>query len=139
VGMTSFRCGHNNDAAVLINESVNLQLALVGMKALCDKAFGRDTFISPLPKAGQNINAAPSQLSALCKIRVTVEWCFGEVFARFPYLKDRYKAKVFQTSPSSHFVVGVILTNCLKCFRGCNSTTYFSNATPLTIQEYLRP
>jgi hypothetical protein len=138
LGLTKFLVGKNNDAFVVSAESVNTHLAMMNAKAICDKAFATENFIAALPK--ENMTAyfeySSEQFKAISGLRTNIEWAFGEVFEKFPYLQIKMKQRIYQTSPASVYLVAVLMANCLKCFRGSKATTFYG-LKPLTVEEYL--
>lgn len=133
--------GSANDPGMVISNNLPGHLALASahqplgqppVKVLGDKAFGASTHIAPFPKENTALYNQMSdiQRNALSKLRVIVEWSFGEVQEEYPYVKVRDRQKIGATIPIKVFTVACFLRNLKRIGRGSNATLYMGVEPP---------
>ncbi len=74
--------------------------------------------------------------SKMNKGRTSVEWGFGQVMARFPYIDPPEFKRLGGTCTGQHYINATFKTNILTCLNG-NMTSNCFNLSPPTLQEYL--
>jgi len=72
----------------------------------------------------------------MSKERVGIEWNFGFVKMRCPFLDDVDKMKIQENDVRLRVRVGIFLTNLCTCLRGNGTSRYFSMQSP-SIAEYM--
>ena len=136
VGLSAGWPGRQNDPAVLSLLNVEQHLQNAGMIAICDSIFSHTMTTRPIPKANQTMQYSPQQLNAVSSVRVSIEWAFGELTTKMPFLIQYWKQKVYHTCPAKTFQVGVLLSNLRRCLEGGNALTYFDEEI-IDVESYL--
>ena len=77
----------------------------------------------------KNFNAAMS------KVRISVEWLFGDISTYFKFVDYKKNLKLYLNSIGKIYIVSAILRNAHTCIYGNQTSTYF-NLDPPTLQEY---
>jgi nuclease HARBI1 len=102
-----------------------------------DPAYGcSDQFVCPYP----TVLFTPEKKKfnkIMSKLRVAVEWSYGDVVRYWSYLDMKSRMKSQQIPVTQLYVVAVLLTNCLTITRGGNTTSDYFSLAPPTLQEYL--
>ena len=75
--------------------------------------------------------------SLMSKVRVSVEWCFGDVIRSFAFLDFAKNLKVLLQPVAKLYIVGCLLSNCRSCLYGNITSEFFGCETP-TLENYLR-
>ena len=70
----------------------------------------------------------------MSKLRVCVEWSFGDVLRHWKQMD--MKMKIQQTPCAVLFNVAVLLTNCITMIRGQNTTSIYYGINPPLLNEY---
>jgi predicted nucleotidyltransferase len=73
------------------------------------------------------------------KVRISIEWNYGQTTNIFGYLDYRKNCKILAggSNIAKCYVIGTLLKNCYNCFYGCQTASYFKMAPP-SIESYLR-
>lgn len=71
----------------------------------------------------------------MAKMRIAIEWCFGELKSRNPILNRWNLLKVQQMDVAKLVRVAVLMRNAHCCLHGCNATHYFNMNKP-SLAEY---
>jgi hypothetical protein len=101
-----------------------------------DPAYGCTShFICPydtvlLTEEKKNFNKTMS------KLRICVEWAFGDVVRYWSALDMRSQMKIQRTPCALHYTVAVLLTNCITMLRGRNVTSTYFGLQPPLLEEY---
>lgn len=74
---------------------------------------------------------------AMSRVRVTVEWGFGDINTNWAFLDFKKNMKLFLSPVGKLYMVGSLLTNTLTCVRGDNKTSEFFDCAPPTMEQYL--
>ena len=74
---------------------------------------------------------------AMSKVRVSVEWVFGDVINYYKFLDFRKNLKIQLSAVGKMYIVCALLQNARSCFYG-NSTSSFFDCNPPNIQEYFQ-
>ncbi|XP_030842389.1 uncharacterized protein LOC115924448 [Strongylocentrotus purpuratus] len=91
---------------------------------------------APFPTA----NITPEQAAfnrAMSKVRITVEWSFGDVINFFKYTDFKKSQKILLSSCAKMYMVSAILTNAHTCIYGNNTSSYFELQPP-SLDEYFQ-
>lgn len=72
----------------------------------------------------------------MSKMRIAVEWEFGDLYEQFAFLSFKYNHKIFIQQVAKCYLVSTILKNCRTCLYGSQTSQYF-NCSPPTLEEYL--
>lgn len=91
---------------------------------ICDSIFAHAARQKPIPKGNAAFQYSAPQRQAISSMRIMCEWDFGDVQIQCPFLNDEWKQKSCATAPTLNFRMSTLLTNFLKCSRGCNSNDY---------------
>jgi hypothetical protein len=88
----------------------------------------------------QGVNLTEQQISynqIMSKMRVCVEWEFGELYEQFAFLAFKMNQKLLLQPVNKYFVVACILKNCQTCLYGCQISIYF-NVSPPSVERYIK-
>ncbi|KAF0731430.1 hypothetical protein Ae201684P_007059 [Aphanomyces euteiches] len=108
-----------------------------GMFIYGDPAYPLRDWLSS-PYKGSKITAPQSRFnSKMSSVRVSVEWCFGEVLRYWAFLDFMKNLKVFLSPVAKLYLIGVFFTNCLNCARQGNQTSRFFHLMPPPLKRYL--
>eukprot|EP00644_Phytophthora_capsici_P014658 jgi/Phyca11/128795/e_gw1.78.45.1 len=101
-----------------------------------DPAYGcTNVFCSPFK--GCRVDAPEQAVNAaMSKVRVTVEWSYGEITRYFSYLDFKRHQQSGQTPVATLYKIGVLFTNCITIARGKNNNSKYFNCRPPTFDEY---
>ena len=72
---------------------------------------------------------------SMSRVRVTVEWLFGDIVNYFRFLDFKKNLKIGLSSVGKLYVVATILRNGLTCMQP-NNTSKFFELEPPTVEEY---
>ena len=88
------------------------------------------------PFRGLNLtNEQKAYNTSMSKVRVEVEWVFGDISKFFSFLDFKRNLKIGLSPVGKMYIVCSLLTNSRTCLYGSMSSSYFDLAPP-TIQEY---
>lgn len=73
--------------------------------------------------------------SSMSKVRVEVEWIFGDVINYFKFLDFKKNLKIGLSAVGKMYVSCAIMQNAHTCLYGSTSSTYFG-VDPLTLDQY---
>lgn len=73
--------------------------------------------------------------SAMSRVRISVEWLFGDVINYFKFLDFKKNLKIQLSSVGKMYVVCALLRNALTCLYG-NETSEFFGLDPPTLHNY---
>ncbi|KAE9023074.1 hypothetical protein PF010_g14479 [Phytophthora fragariae] len=100
-----------------------------------DPAYGC-TNVFCCPFKGCRIDAPRQTVNkAMSKVRVSVEWSYGEITRYFSYLDFKRQQQVVTTPVATLYKLGILFTNCITIARGRNNSKYFNCPSP-TFDEY---
>lgn len=71
--------------------------------------------------------------TAMSKVRMSVEWLFGDISTYFKFIDFKKNLKLYLSSIGKMYVVCAILRNALTCLYG-NQTSSFFDLDPPTLQ-----
>ena len=74
---------------------------------------------------------------AMNKVRVTVEWLFGEIKTYFKFVDFKTQLKVGLSSIGKIYLVCGLLQNARTCLYGNKVSEYFE-MDPITLEEYFQ-
>ena len=74
--------------------------------------------------------------SSMSKVRVTVEWMFGEVINNFKFTDFKKNLKIGLSCVGKFHRVSAILTNAHTCLYKNNVTQYFAIDPPLLEESF---
>ena len=74
--------------------------------------------------------------TAMSKVRIGVEWVFGDITNFFKFLDFKKNLKIGLSPIGKMYLVCALLMNCHTCMYGSMTSTYFQMEPP-TLQEYL--
>ena len=74
---------------------------------------------------------------SMSKVRMSVEWIFGDVINDFKFLDFKKNLKIGLSAVGEMYIVGAILRNCLTCLYG-NLTAEYFDVQPPVLEDYLR-
>ncbi|KAJ1438391.1 hypothetical protein B484DRAFT_344267, partial [Ochromonadaceae sp. CCMP2298] len=124
------------------NSNVNSILAGAQLYSLiqhwvyCDKGYSNNTHVrSAAHGPGYVSHLQWFHNAMMSRARVTIEWGFGKVYARCPFLKRPSLLKLQQTDVARLVRVAVFLTNAHTCMRQSGTGIYFDCAAP-SLAEY---
>jgi hypothetical protein len=75
--------------------------------------------------------------TALSSVRIAVEHAFGHTGTQWGYITFAKGLEEGRSPVACYFSTAVLLMNCMKCFRGCQTSTRFE-IDPPSIQDYLQ-
>lgn len=88
---------------------------------------------------GAHVTDEQNRLNLLMsRLRVAVEWRFGEILRDFAFVDFRKNLKLYLQPVGKLYVVCALLSNCKCCLQG-NSTSDLFRTEPPTLNEYLQP
>ena len=73
---------------------------------------------------------------AMSKVRISVEWGFGEVARYFAFCAYPYDLKLDKQPVATYWRVAALLYNCRSCLYGNQSNRYYGVETP-DLEDYL--
>lgn len=73
----------------------------------------------------------------MSKLRVSVEWEFGDLDRQFAFIDFKKNLKIFLQPVAKYYFVAAILKNCQNCLYQCQTSKYF-DLKPPKLEEYLR-
>lgn len=89
------------------------------------------------PYIGSNLTDEQREFNTtMSKLRICVEWEFGELFEQFAFLRYKFNQKIFLQPLKKYMFVSTILKNCQTCLYGSQTSIYF-NIFPPTLESYL--
>ena len=100
-----------------------------------DKGYANDTHIFA---AHHGVFVTPAQEHdnwIMSRLRVEVEWGFGKVYTRCPFLKRPSIFKLRGVDVAKYLRVATLLTNAHTCLRQSQAGLYFDCVAP-TLQSY---
>ena len=100
-----------------------------------DRGYVNDEFISA---AARGIHVTPLQIMdnwIMSKIRVSIEWLFGKVRSRCPFLNRKYLMKLQGIDIERYSRVAILLTNAHTCIHQSQAGLYFDVSAPI-LEEY---
>lgn len=71
--------------------------------------------------------------TAMSKVRMSVEWLFGDISTYFKFIDFKKNLKLYLSSIGKMYVVSAILRNAVTCLYG-NQTSSFFDLDPPTLQ-----
>jgi len=74
--------------------------------------------------------------SLMSKIRVAVEWTFGNIVMLYKFVDFAKGQKLMESPLAKHYVVAVLLANCHTCIYGVQHNEYF-DCDPPSLADYL--
>jgi nuclease HARBI1 len=72
----------------------------------------------------------------MSKVRVSVEWLYGDVTRYWATLDMKQQNRIQQTPVAQMYTVSVLLTNCITTVRGSNTTSTYFGLNPPTLAQY---
>lgn len=87
--------------------------------------------VNRLTPAQQQFNTKMS------KLRICVEWEFGEIFEQFAFLDFKKNQKIFLQPVAKYMKVAAILKNCQTCLYGSETSSYFE-VDPPSLESYIK-
>jgi transcription initiation factor TFIID subunit TAF12 len=101
-----------------------------------DAAFGRGEHMQCMYKNVEGDAQKEQANEVMAKVRVAVEWGFGDVYNLFPRLNVRSKQHLFQTLPGLQLQIGFFLANCRNCCHANQVAQQFKGQRP-TLEHYV--
>ena len=90
------------------------------------------------PFGGANLTIQEKNFNtAMSKVRVSVEWVFGEVVNYFKFNDYKKNLKIGLSAVGKMYRTSALLTNAHTCLYGNNVEDYF-NVTPPLIEDYFQ-
>ena len=133
--------GKRHDAAMLVDSGLLQDLeryAQVDGHPMCaygDPAYTQRVHLQA-PFRNRPLTAEMEAFNeSMSRVRVTVEWLFGDVVNYFKFLDFKKNLKIGLSSVDKLYVVAAILRNALTCMQP-NNTSKFFELDPPTIEEY---
>lgn len=74
---------------------------------------------------------------SMSKVRVSVEWSYGQICSYWSALDFKRQARTGTTPVAQMYRMGVLFTNCITCSRGGNSISDYFNLQPPSLTTYL--
>ena len=116
---------------------ISLALALV-IASFGDSAFYG--FMHEVQHAFKEVPQTTAEQHQLTKDmkpgRICIEWLYGERDCTWKILRNTDAMKVFLSPVKATTVTCGLLTNCMTCLRGSNTSSYFDCAPP-ELEDYL--
>ena len=117
-----------------------LMLSNIQERPLCvygDPAYPlRMHLQAPFRNAGRLTEQMELFNMSMSKVRMSVEWIFGDVINDFKFLDFKKNLKMGLSAVGEMYVVGAILRNCLICLYG-NQTVEHFDVNPPALEDYL--
>lgn len=137
--------GRRHDAAILhlskiieemevfFNKNDGTYWALYG-----DNGYANQKFIKVGFKNNLGLTLKQKEFTKnMSKLRVGVEYGFGQIVQQFAYLDYKKTQKLFLSSLKQMYYVAAFIVNCQTCIRGRNQISdLFSSYVP-TLEEYM--
>jgi len=135
--------GRYNDKRFMRDSKVNARMAAlqqgeaVQYIIYTDKGYYNASHIICAAHGPGAVTAEQSRVNKIMSMeRVGVEWAFGKVKSRVPYLTQPRLLKLQAVDVGMRVSVAFLLTNFHTCLHGSQSSTYF-NCMPPTLEEYI--
>ena len=74
---------------------------------------------------------------AMSKVKIEVEWIFGDIIKKFSFLDFKKKLKVQLSAVGKMYIVCTLMQNARSCLYGSSTSDYFGIKPP-TIYEYFQ-
>ncbi|OWZ13887.1 hypothetical protein PHMEG_00012713 [Phytophthora megakarya] len=105
-----------------------------------DQAYGNDeVLVSPFAGAVGNLTVDQKRVNkSMSKVRVSVEWGYGQVTNYWTALDFKRQARSGTQPVGSMYRIGVLLNNCLTCANGGNTISDYFHLAPPSLHEYLK-
>ena len=133
--------GKRHDAAMLVDSGLLRDLehyAHVDGRPMCvygDPAYPHRVHLQA-PFRNRPLTAEMEAFNkSMSRVRVTVEWLFGDIVNYFRFLDFKKNLKIGLSSVGKLYVVAAILRNALTCMQP-NNTSKFFELEPPTVEEY---
>lgn len=75
---------------------------------------------------------------AMSSVRVSVEWCFGEIVERFRFTDFKKMMKTGLSPVAKQYAVSALLQNCHNCLYSSKCAQFFE-CDPPALEDYLQP
>ena len=136
--------GKRHDSAMLMFSGLMQQLQQyshdVNGNILClygDAGYPLRQYLQA-PFGGANLTRQEEEFNtAMSKVRVSVEWVFGDVVNYFKFNDFKKNLKIGLSQIGKFYRVSAILTNAYTCLYGNNIETFFNISPPL-LEEYFQ-
>ena len=74
---------------------------------------------------------------AMSKVRVSVEWVFGEIAGYFAFIDFKKNQEIRLQQVGTMYITCALLRNAISCLYGSTTSIYF-NLDPPTLEEYFQ-
>ena len=101
-----------------------------------DSAFGRSEFMRCMWKMVEDDPVKQLANDIMAKVRVCVEWGFGDVYNLWPRLHTTFKQQLFQSLPGIQLHLGFFLANCRNCVSPNQVAQQFKGMRP-SLEDYV--
>ncbi len=89
------------------------------------------------PFQGNNLTEEQKSFNGtMSRMRIVVEWEFGQLFKLFSFLDFKKNQKIYLQPVAKYVFVASILKNCHTCLYGSETSSYFQ-LNPPTLENYL--
>ena len=90
------------------------------------------------PYKGNNLtNDQKAFNTAMSKVRVSVEWVFGEIAGYFAFIDFKKNKKIGLQQVGTMYITCALLRNAISCLYGSTTSIHF-NLDPPTLEEYFQ-
>lgn len=109
------------------------------LKLYADKIYNSD----PIVTAAWSLRHGPlfqwmaDENWLMSKIRVAIEWTFGEILMLHKFIDFKKGQKVGESPVEKHYVVAVLLANCHVCLYGTGTHNEYFRCDPPDLDDYL--
>jgi nuclease HARBI1 len=102
-----------------------------------DQAYGLAPYLAR-PFGGAYVSAEKQAFNHLhSKLRICVEWMFGEILGHFAFLDFNKNLKLGLQPVAKYYIVGALLTNCHTCIYGNQKMENLFKISSPSLEEYL--
>jgi hypothetical protein len=132
--LTMLRRSNLNERFRLAQRLRQLQLIIMG-----DSAYRKQSHITSYHKGVDLIDGAKAWNSKFKKVRISIEWDYGQTASLFKYLTRREKLRLMASNDVSKvYTVCTILRNIHLGYNGCQTSNYFNVTLPDNfVEKYL--
>ena len=102
-----------------------------------DSAYGLDDVTLTMYKSQRGTPFKELWNKTFSKVRISVEWPFGQILTLFPFLQRKQLMRLLQSAVGDFYLVATLLFNCFTCIYRKNIVSTYFQMTPPTLESYL--
>ena len=137
--------GKSHDAGILrrshlldeLERNCNTEYAGDPLCIYGDSAYPKRMHLQTPYKGNNLTNEKKAFTAAMSKVRVSVEWVFGEIAGYFAFIDFIKNKKIGLQQVGTMYITCALLRDAISCLYGSTTSIYF-NLDPPTLEEYFQ-